>query len=223
MPATLAIECRHLSQAIGDFRAVDDLSFEIRPGENLRLSWAERLRQIHHDPDAVRRLSPSGGVALVNGLDVARDPEGVRNTSATCRKSSACTRISPCGKTCGFLEEFYGLYGGARRRRIREVLQQIEMTGQEDAFVSALSTGVRQRLALGAALLHRPPSCSWTNPTSGVDPVSRRHFWELIYDLTAQGTTVLVTTHYMDEAEHCHQDPAELGRQTGGAWDFPRS
>lgn len=200
-----AIECRRLSKRFGAFVAVDSLSFEVPHGRIFGFLGPNGSGKSTTIRMLCGVLTPSDGVGLVSGIDVAQDPEGVRKHIGYMSQKFSLYEDLTVWENLRFFGGIYGLWGGRRRARIREVLQMIDMTGQENQFVGALSVGVRQRLALGAALLHRPPILFLDEPTSGVDPVSRRHFWELIYDLTAQGTTVLVTTHYMDEAEHCHQ------------------
>jgi ABC-2 type transport system ATP-binding protein len=205
MPASPAIECRHLSKRFGSFTAVDDLSFAVLPGQIFGFLGPNGSGKSTTIRMLCGLLTPSAGVAQVDGCDVGTDPEGVRKHIGYMSQKFSLYEDMTVYENLRFYGGVYGLHGARRRERIREVLGLIELSGQEDQFVRALSVGIRQRLALGAALLHRPPILFLDEPTSGVDPISRRHFWELIYDLTAQGTTVLVTTHYMDEAEHCHQ------------------
>ena len=150
-------------------------------------------------------LKPTSGTATVGGADVSRDPEGVkRRIGYMSQRFSLYERLT-VNQNITF---FGGLYGLNRARldvRRRFAIEMAGLRGREDMPAAELAGGWRQRLALGCAILHEPPIIFLDEPTGGVDPLSRREFWRLIDRLSASGTTVLVTTHYLDEAEHCHR------------------
>jgi ABC-2 type transport system ATP-binding protein len=147
-------------------------------------------------------LRPSAGRAEVLGLDVTRHPEAVRARTGYMSQKFALYGELTVLENLAFYAGVYGINDAAR---LREIVHNLGLAGMEKQRVNTLSTGWRQRLALAIAIIHRPPLLFLDEPTSGVDPVARRAFWELIYDLAAQGVTVMVSTHYMDEAEYCTQ------------------
>jgi ABC-2 type transport system ATP-binding protein len=150
-------------------------------------------------------LRPSAGRALVAGIDVARDPEGVRERIGYMSQKFSLYRDLSVEENLRF---FGGIYRVPKRELTERMHFAIEMAGlggREKALVSTLAGGWQQRLALGCAVLHRPPILFLDEPTSGVEATSRRRFWDLIHSLAADGVSVLVSTHYMDEAEYCHR------------------
>jgi ABC-2 type transport system ATP-binding protein len=149
-------------------------------------------------------LLPTSGHAAVNGIDVALRPEDVRRTIGYMSQRFSLYEDLTAHENLQFYAGIYGLHGRHGRRRIREVMDQTGLSDPPPDAVAGLSVGVRQRISLGAALLHEPSVLFLDEPTSGVDPLSRRRFWDLIYVLASDGVTVLVTTHFMDEAEHCN-------------------
>lgn len=204
MDAPLAIECRHLTRRFGSFTAVDDLSFDVREGLIFGFLGPNGSGKSTTIRMLCGLLAPTTGQALVGGVDAARDPVAVRRQIGYVSQLFSLYQDLTVLENLRLFGGIYGLHGGRRSARIAEILEQLELQGLENELVHALSVGVRQRLALGAALLHKPPILFLDEPTSGVDPISRRRFWELIYGLAEQRTTILVTTHYMDEAEHCN-------------------
>jgi ABC-2 type transport system ATP-binding protein len=150
-------------------------------------------------------LSPTSGTALVGGVDVSKDPEGVkRRIGYMSQRFSLYERLT-IDQNIQFFGGIYGLRGRTFQERRAFVLEMAGLEGREHSRTSELAGGWRQRLALGCAILHQPPIVFLDEPTGGVDPLSRRQFWDLIGALSQSGTTVLVTTHYLDEAEHCHR------------------
>jgi ABC-2 type transport system ATP-binding protein len=148
---------------------------------------------------------PSGGRAEVFGLDVARRPEAVRQKIGyMSQKFSLYNDLTPL-ENLRFYAGLYGVNGGQLAQRIDWALAMAGLAGSENLLTGELSGGWKQRLALGCAVLHQPQVLFLDEPTAGVDPLSRRRFWELIHDLSGRGVTVLVTTHYMDEAEYCNR------------------
>jgi ABC-2 type transport system ATP-binding protein len=200
----IAIECRSVTKRFGSFTAVSDLTFSVPSGAIFGFLGPNGSGKSTTIRMLCGLLTPTSGTALVAGRDVAKDPEGVRARIGYMSQKFSLYEDLTVYENLRFYGGIYGLRGKQKRDRIKEVLQQIDLAGQEGAFVRSLSAGIRQRLGLGAAILHRPPILFLDEPTSGVDPISRRRFWELIYGLANDGVTILVTTHYMDEAEHCH-------------------
>jgi ABC-2 type transport system ATP-binding protein len=150
-------------------------------------------------------LRPTSGTARVGGIDVGSDPEGVKRRIGYMSQRFSLYEKLTVNQNIDFFAGIYGLVGERLAERRAFVLDMAGLRGREGTLTGALSGGWRQRLALGCAILHEPTIVFLDEPTGGVDPVSRRQFWVLIGDLAHRGVTVLVTTHYLDEAEHCHR------------------
>jgi ABC-2 type transport system ATP-binding protein len=148
-------------------------------------------------------LTPTSGRASIDGVDVGDDPEGVKRRIGYMSQRFSLYELLTVDQNIRFYAGLYGLSGQRLEERRRFVLRMSGLEGKEQVLSGALAGGWRQRLALGCALMHEPPIVFLDEPTGGVDPVSRREFWRLIDGLAAAGTTVLVTTHYLDEAERC--------------------
>jgi ABC-2 type transport system ATP-binding protein len=148
-------------------------------------------------------LAPTSGRALIDGIDVSRDAAAVRRRIGYMSQRFSLYELLTVDENIRFYAGLYGLTGGRLEERRRFVLAMAGLRGKENERTAALAGGWRQRLALGCALMHEPPIVFLDEPTGGVDPVSRREFWRLIDSLAREGTTVLVTTHYLDEAERC--------------------
>ena len=200
----LAITAKDLTRTFGDFTAVDHITFDVRQGEVFGFLGANGAGKTTAMRMLTGLLTPSGGTASVAGFDVYTQSESIKRTIGyMSQKFSLYEDLSP--------RENIRLYGGIydlTRAEIRErAVAMLERLGMDDRAagspVRELPLGWRQKLALSVALLHKPAIVFLDEPTSGVDPVTRRQFWELIYDTAKAGTTVLVTTHYMDEAEYC--------------------
>ena len=157
-------------------------------------------------------LAPTAGEATVAGRDVARDPRAVKGAIGYMSQKFSLYLDLPVSENLLFFGGAYGLSGRVLERRVGEVLELTALSGLGDATTGDLPGGIRQRLALACAVLHRPGIVFLDEPTAGVDPVARRAFWKIIRDLAAGGTTVFVTTHYLDEAEYC----ARIGLMVDG-------
>jgi ABC-2 type transport system ATP-binding protein len=201
----MAIEARHLTRRFGEFVAVNDVSFDVRAGEVFGFLGSNGAGKSTTIRMLCGLLKPTSGTALVGGLDVGRDPEGVkRRIGYMSQKFSLYERLT-VDQNITFFGGIYGLSADRFATRRDFVLDMAGLRGRERTLTGELSAGWRQRLALGCAILHEPPIVFLDEPTGGVDPLSRRQFWRLIDDLSQRGVAVLVTTHYLDEAEHCHR------------------
>jgi ABC-2 type transport system ATP-binding protein len=200
-----AIAVNGLTRRFGDFLAVDDVSFDVRPGEIFGFLGANGAGKSTTIRMLCGLLRPTAGTALVGGVDVARDPEGVKLRIGYMSQKFSLYEVLTVDQNIRFFGGVYGLEGRRFAQRRAFALEMAGLRGRESTRTRDLAGGWRQRLALGCAILHEPPIVFLDEPTGGVDPVSRRQFWRLIDHLSQQGTTVLVTTHYLDEAEHCHR------------------
>src|SRR6188508_3535268 len=203
--ADAAIVVEHLSRRFGDFIAVDDVSFDVRQGEIFGFLGANGAGKSTTIRMLCGLLRPTSGTATVGGVDVARDPEAVKLRIGYMSQKFSLYEALTVDQNIRFFGGVYGLEGERFARRRAFALEMAGLVGREKTLTKELAGGWRQRLALGCAILHEPPIVFLDEPTGGVDPVSRRQFWRLIDHLSQQGTTVLVTTHYLDEAEHCHR------------------
>jgi len=194
-----------LTKRFKDFIAVDAVSFAVAPGEVFGFLGPNGAGKTTTIRMLCGILPPTAGRALVGGVDVAAEPERIRSRIGyMSQRFSLYTDLTVREN----LSLYAGIYGIPERRvkkRLKEVMEMSALTGREESMVEDLPTGWRQRLALGCAVLHQPEVLFLDEPTSGVDPAARQAFWELIYNLSSQGTAVLVSTHYMDEAEQCHR------------------
>ncbi len=200
-----AIEVRGLTRKFGDFVAVNDLSFSVAQGEVFGVLGANGAGKSTTIRKLCGLLRPTAGTALVGGLDVGLDPEGVKRRIGYMSQRFSLYEPLTVDQNIQFFGGVYGLSGERFAARRRFVLEMAGLEGREKTLTRDLPGGWRQRLALGCAILHEPSIVFLDEPTGGVDPLSRRRFWDLIGDLSSKGVTVLVTTHYLDEAEHCHR------------------
>jgi ABC-2 type transport system ATP-binding protein len=195
----------NLTKRFGDFVAVDHVSLNVPKGEIFGFLGPNGAGKSTTIRILCGLLAPTSGIATVAGFDVAREPEMVRaNIGYMSQKFSLYDDLT-VGENIDF---FSGIYGVAKENRPARKQYAIEMAGlegRENLMTRTLPGGLKQRLALGCAILHEPPIVFLDEPTSGVDPIARRAFWDLIYTLSEAGQTVFVTTHYMDEAEYCHR------------------
>ena len=190
----------NLTKRFGNFTAVDHITFRVDAGEVLGYLGPNGSGKTTTIRMLLGLLRPSEGQANVLGYDVVRQSEQVRQRVGYMSQRFALYHDLTVGENLSF---YAGVYGVSERRRLQEVMELIELSRLENERVSDLSTGWKQRLALGTAIVHQPRLLFLDEPTSGVDPTARRAFWDLIYTVVAQGVTALVTTHYMDEAEYC--------------------
>jgi ABC-2 type transport system ATP-binding protein len=200
-----AIALTNLTRRFGDFVAVHEVSFDVRQGEIFGLLGANGAGKSTTIRMLCGLLEPTSGRATVGGVDVGADPEGVKRRIGYMSQRFSLYEQLTVDQNIRFFGGVYGLEGERFDRRRRFVLEMAGLEGRERTPTVDLAGGWRQRLALGCAILHEPPIVFLDEPTGGVDPLSRRQFWALIDQLSASGVTVLVTTHYLDEAEYCHR------------------
>jgi len=225
-----AVQTRGLTRRFGDLVAVRDLDLEIAPGEVFGLLGPNGSGKTTTIRMLCGLLDPSAGTARVAGVDVTESPERIKERIGYMSQKFGLYEDLTIRENLDFYAGIYGLRGAARRPRIDAVVTFIGLERRLEQLAGTLSGGWKQRLALACAILHRPPVLFLDEPTAGVDPAARRTFWRTIYDLAKGGTTVIVTTHYMDEAERCGRlammsgghlialgTPAQVAAQVGGA------
>ena len=200
-----AIEARHLTRRFGAFVAVNDVSFDVRTGEVFGFLGSNGAGKSTTIRMLCGLLRPTSGTAIVGGIDVGSNPEGVKRRIGYMSQKFSLYEKLTVDQNITFFGGIYGLSADRLAARRDFVLDMAGLRGRERTLTGALSGGWRQRLALGCAILHEPPIVFLDEPTGGVDPLSRRQFWRLIDGLSRSGVAVLVTTHYLDEAEHCHR------------------
>jgi ABC-2 type transport system ATP-binding protein len=198
-----AIAVADLTKRFGDFVAVDRLTFDVGQGEVFGFLGSNGAGKSTTIRMLCGLLKPTSGTATVGGIDVGRDPEGVKRRIGYMSQRFSLYEKLTVDQNIRFFGGIYGLDRTRLAARRRFVLDIAGLHGREQTRAADLAGGWRQRLALGCAILHEPPILFLDEPTGGVDPLSRREFWSLIDNLSASGITVLVTTHYLDEAEHC--------------------
>ena len=203
MSGTPVIEVRELTRRFGDFTAVDRVTFDVLEGEILGYLGANGAGKSTTIRMLCGLLRPTSGSARVAGIDVARSPEDVKRTIGYMSQKFSLYLDLSAEENLEFFGGTYGFHGRRLRARSLEVLEDVDLVEHRKTSTGDLPGGWRQRLALACAILHRPKILFLDEPTAGVDPVSRRSFWALVRTLARSGTTVLVTTHYMDEAEYC--------------------
>jgi ABC-2 type transport system ATP-binding protein len=200
-----AIEVRGLTRRFGQFVAVKNLSFDVFRGEIFGFLGSNGAGKSTTIRMLCGLLRPSSGTASVGGVNVASDPEGVKQRIGYMSQRFSLYELLTVDQNIRFWGGIYGLTGSRLEARREFVIDMAGLRGREATLARDLSGGWRQRLALGCAILHEPPILFLDEPTGGVDPLARRQFWRLIDDLSQGGVTVLVTTHYLDEAERCHR------------------
>ena len=200
-----AISAVELTRRFGQFVAVDRVSFDVHAGEIFGFLGSNGAGKSTTIRMLCGLLKPTSGTATVGGIDVGRDPEGVKRRIGYMSQRFSLYEQLTVDENIRFFGGLYGLEGKRLEDRRAFVLEMAGLRGREKMRASELAGGWRQRLALGCSILHEPPILFLDEPTGGVDPLSRREFWNLIDQLSTSGVTVLVTTHYLDEAEHCHR------------------
>ncbi len=199
----IAIEVLDLTKKFGDFVAVNEVNFEVPRGEIFGFLGPNGAGKTTTIRMLLGLLTPTSGTAKVIGYDVVKESEALRKRIGYMSQKFSLYNDLTVEENLNFYGGVYGVRGQTLRERKKYILQMAGLVGRERELTKNLSGGWKQRLALGVAIIHEPEVLFLDEPTAGVDPISRRAFWELIYELAEEGTTILVTTHYMDEAEHC--------------------
>lgn len=198
------IEVSNLTKRFGDFTAVDHINFEVKQGEIFGFLGANGAGKSTTIRMLCGLLSSTEGSASVGGFDINKDPNKVKESIGYMSQKFSLYEDLTVRENIDFFGKVYGLSNSELKERKEWVLDIANLHGREESITKTLSGGWKQRLALGCAVLHQPRIVFLDEPTSGVDPVMRRKFWELINDLSAAGVTVLVTTHFLEEAEYCN-------------------
>jgi ABC-2 type transport system ATP-binding protein len=201
--AETAVEVRDLCKVFGSFTAVDHISFSVKAGEIFGFLGPNGAGKSTTIRMLCGLLTPSSGSGTVAGLDVLTQSEAIKEHIGYMSQKFSLYEDLTVSENIEFYGGIYGVTGERFQERKRWILEMAGLTGRENSLTGELSMGWKQRLALGTAVVHEPEILFLDEPTSGVDPVSRRNFWELIHDVAGSGVTVFVTTHFMDEAEHC--------------------
>jgi ABC-2 type transport system ATP-binding protein len=201
----LPLEVLGLTKKFGDFTAVDHVSFTVQPGEVIGYLGPNGSGKTTTIRMLCGLMLPTEGTAKIMGIDVAKNPEAVKPHIGYMSQKFALYDDLTVLENLQFYAGVYDVPENEEAPRIKDILQMAGLEGRTNLRTGEISGGWRQRLALGCALIHRPPLLFLDEPTSGVDPVARREFWDLIYQLAHSGTTIFITTHYMDEAEHCNK------------------
>jgi drug efflux transport system ATP-binding protein len=232
---SVPLEVHGLTKKFGDFTAVDHVSFRVQPGEVLGYLGPNGSGKTTTIRMLCGLLTPTEGMASIMGIDVFKNPEKIKPLIGYMSQKFSLYDDLTVLENLQFYAGVYEIPELEEKKRIDEILHLAGLQKRTEALTLELSGGWRQRLALGCAILHRPKLLFLDEPTSGVDPVARREFWDLIYEMAAQGTTIFITTHYMDEAEHCNRvafmyrsklmaldTPAALKSKYlhGAAWDL---
>lgn len=203
MNKTLAIKANKLTRKFGDFAAVDQISFEVSSGEIFGFLGANGAGKTTAIRMLIGLLAPTSGEASVAGFDVYTRAEAIkRKIGYMSQKFSLYTDLTVWEN----IRLYGGIYGLSRKKiemKADELLSNLDLEEVRDKRIGSLPLGWKQKLAFSVAMMHEPDIVFLDEPTGGVDPITRRQFWELIYQASEEGTTVFVTTHYMDEAEYC--------------------
>jgi ABC-2 type transport system ATP-binding protein len=201
----LIIKTEHLSRSFGDLKAVRDVSLEVRRGEIFGILGPNGAGKSTTIRMLCGILDPTGGSGTVVGQDIVRDSERIKERIGYMTQRFSLYEDLTVIENLRFYAGIYGVPLRLRGARVDQVLEETGLKDRRKQLSGTLSGGWKQRVALACATIHQPPLLFLDEPTAGVDPVSRREFWERIYDIAAGGTTAVLTTHYMDEAERCHR------------------
>jgi len=223
-----SVEVNNLTKKFGEFTAVDRITLSVKRGEIFGFLGPNGSGKSTTIRMLCGILEPSSGTGKVEGLDVSRDSEKIKSVIGYMSQKFSLYNDLTVGENINFFAGIHEVSGERLSERKNWILEMAGLRGKEKLLTNILSGGWRQRLALGCALIHSPSVLFLDEPTAGVDPLSRRDFWRLIHETAEQGTTVFVTTHYMDEAEQCRRisliyrgrliaagSPAELKNESG--------
>lgn len=197
------IVTNNLTKTFGSFTAVDNISFQVEPGEIFGFLGANGAGKTTAMRMLIGLLQPSSGTGKVAGFDVYRQPEQIKRHIGYMSQRFSLYEDLTVKENIRFYGGVYGLRRKQIRQKTEELLEKLEFADEANTLVSALPLGWKQKLSFSIAILHDPAIVFLDEPTGGVDPITRRQFWNLIYEAAERGVTVFVTTHYMDEAEYC--------------------
>jgi ABC-2 type transport system ATP-binding protein len=200
-----AVETRDLVKTFGDFVAVDHVTLQVRRGEIFGFLGPNGAGKSTTIRMLCGLLRPTSGTAMVHDIDVAKDPEEVRRNLGYMSQKFSLYDDLTVDQNIDFFSGMYGVPREKREERKQYALEMADLKERRSDLTASLSGGWKQRLALGCAILHNPPVLFLDEPTSGVDPIARGRFWDLIREMARTGHTIFVSTHYMDEAEYCHR------------------
>jgi len=200
-----AVTTSRLRKTFGSLVAVESLDLEIKRGEVFGLLGPNGSGKTTTIRMLTGLMPPTSGEATVVGYDVRTESEAIRRNIGYMSQRFGLYSDLTIAENIRFYAGVYGLAGGERESRMAELMNELGLTERAHQLAGTLSGGWKQRLALACATAHRPAMLFLDEPTAGVDPAARRRFWEIIYVLASNGTTILVTTHYMDEAERCQR------------------
>ena len=201
----VAVEVKNLTRRFGDFTAVNQISLQIEQGHIYGFLGPNGSGKSTTIRMLCGILEPTAGTGKIMGMDIRRDSEAIKSKIGYMSQKFSLYDDLTVIENLRFYAGMYSLPEKVKRTRIPEMIEMAGLCGREKELAGNLSGGWKQRLALGCSILHNPPILFLDEPTGGVDPKSRRMFWDIIYRLAAAGTTVMVTTHFMDEAEHCDE------------------
>ncbi|MEZ5058881.1 MAG: ABC transporter ATP-binding protein [Saprospiraceae bacterium] len=203
MEENTVIKVKNLTKQFGAFTAVDGISFEVKKGEIFGFLGANGAGKT----TAMRMLTglsmPTSGEATVGGMDIYKDTEEIKQHIGYMSQKFSLYEDLTVAENIRFYGGIYGLSNEQLKERTKNILEELELTEEKDTLVASLPLGWKQKLAFSVAVLHDPMVVFLDEPTGGVDPITRRKFWEMIYRSSKRGITIFVTTHYMDEAEYC--------------------
>lgn len=200
----MAVQAQGLTRRFGDFTAVNELNFTVQRGEIFGFLGPNGSGKTTTIRMLTGLLPPTSGLAQVAGYEVTHQRNAMKSNIGYMSQKFSLYNDLTVSENINFYGDIYNLPPARLAERRQWVLQMAGLKGKEQLLTRDLSGGWKQRLALGCAILHEPEIVFLDEPTSGVDPVARRQFWDLIFELSTQGITIFITTHYMDEAEHCH-------------------
>src|SRR5690554_1041992 len=199
------IEVQDLTKAFGDFKAVNAISFEVKKGEIFGFLGANGAGKTTAIKMLIGISHPSSGKATVAGFDVFTQPESIKKNIGYMSQRFALYDDLTVNENINFFGGIYGLSRVQIREKRKQLVEELGLEEIADELVGSLPLGWKQKLSFSVSLLHDPQIVFLDEPTGGVDPITRRQFWEMIYKAADEGTTIFVTTHYMDEAEYCHR------------------
>ncbi|MFN8501715.1 ABC transporter ATP-binding protein [Kouleothrix sp.] len=212
MSTAYAVETENLTRNFGEFVAVDRVTLLVEPGEVFGFLGPNGSGKTTTIRMLCGLIAPSAGAGRVLGFDIGRESEAIKARIGYMSQKFSLYPDLTVRENLEFYADVYGIARSARAARIAALVDMAGLRGRERELTANLSGGWKQRLALACAIVHQPRMLFLDEPTGGVDPEARRAFWDLIYELASQGVTVFVTTHYMDEAEHCNR----IGLMYGG-------